>query len=368
MTVMTTKTKIKTAPFGITPDGEPVELYTLTNNSGMQLSLSSYGATITRLLVPDRDGKLADVALGFDSLTPYLTSKIYLGCTVGRFANRIAQGHFTLDGKTYRLARNDGTNSLHGGLKGFDKRVWKARVMPGQTSVRFSLRSPDGEEGYPGNLDASVTFTLTDNNEVRISYQAKTDRSTVVSLTNHTYFNLAGAGRGDVLNHMLCVRADRYTPADKRLIPTGKILPLAGSALDFRKPAPVGARLKETGGDPAGYDHNFVLKTASPGKPLLAATLTEPESGRVMKVFTDQPCMQFYSGNFLDGTTLGKGAKPYRRHAGLCLETQRFPDAPNQSRFPSAVLRPGETYRTTTIFQFSSLPQAKNNKNKRRND
>ncbi|MEI7481153.1 MAG: aldose epimerase family protein [Elusimicrobiota bacterium] len=365
---MTTKTKIKTAPFGITPDGEPVELYTLTNNSGMQLSLSSYGATITRLLVSDRDGKIDDVALGFDSLSSYLTSKIYLGCTVGRFANRIAQGRFTLDGKTYHLARNDGTNSLHGGLKGFDKRVWKARVMPGQASVSFSLRSPDGEEGYPGNLDASVTFTLTDNNEVRISYQAKTDRATVVSLTNHTYFNLAGAGYGDILNHMLCVRANRYTPADERLIPTGKILPVAGSALDFRKPAPVGARLREAGGDPAGYDHNFVLKASASGKPSLAATLIEPGSGRVMKVFTNQPGMQFYSGNFLDGTAVGKGAKPYQRHAGLCLETQRFPDAPNQRQFPSAVLRPGKTYRTTTIFKFSSLPKAKNTKNKRRND
>jgi aldose 1-epimerase len=341
--------------FGRTADGRSVELFTLTNKNGMQVALSNYGAMVVNLLVPDRNGKFADVSLGFDSLKPYFTKSPYFGCIAGRYANRIAKGHFNLDGKTYQLATNDGPNHLHGGVRGFDKHMWSAEVVRGlPSSVRFTLHSPDGEEGYPGNLVATVTYTLTDRNQLRISYEAKTDKPTVLNLTNHTYFNLAGAGNGGILGHKLTLHADRFTPVDGTLIPTGEQKRVGGTPMDFRRPTPIGARIKDVGGKPGGYDHNYVLNKVPFAKRSLAAEVYEPGSGRVMKVYTDQPGIQFYSGNFLDGTILGKGGRTYHQYDGFCLETQHFPDSPNQPKFPSAVLRPGQTYRTTTVYSFST--------------
>ncbi|MEI8293383.1 MAG: aldose epimerase family protein [bacterium] len=342
-------------PFGKTPDGQKVELFTLTNKNGMQVSLSNYGAMVVDLLVPDRKGQLADVSLGFDTLKPYFTKSPYFGCIAGRYANRIAEGKFTLDGKTYQLATNDGPNHLHGGVKGFDKKVWSAEVVRGANpSVRFKLVSPDGDEGYPGKLTSTVTYTLTPNNDLRISYEANTDKPTVINLTNHTYFNLAGAGNGSILGHQLLIAADRYTPVDKTLIPTGELKSVRNTPMDFRKPMPIGSRIKEVGGKPVGYDHNYVFNKLPFVCRPLAAEVYEPKSGRVMKVYTDQPGIQFYSGNFLDGTIHGKGGKVYNQYDGFCLETQRFPDSPNKPQFPSVVLRPGQTYKTTTVYSFST--------------
>ncbi len=342
-------------PFGKTEEGQKVELYTLTNKNGLQVSLATYGAMVVDLLVPDRAGKLADVSLGYKTLKPYFTKCPYFGCIAGRYANRIAKGKFTLDGKTYKLATNDGPNHLHGGVKGFDKQVWQGQIVKAtQPTVRFTLHSPDGQEGYPGNLVAKVTYTLTDRNQLRISYEATTDKPTIINLTNHTYFNLAGAGNGSVLDHELKINADRFTPVDKTLIPTGELKAVKGTPMDFRKPTAIGARIKEVGGKPVGYDHNYVLNKCPLTKQCIAAEVFEPKSGRVMKVSTDQPGIQFYSGNFLDGTLTGKGGKVYKQYHGFCLETQHFPDSPNQPKFPSTVLRPGQTYKTTTVYSFSA--------------
>jgi aldose 1-epimerase len=342
-------------PFGTTPDGEKVLIYTLVNKNGMKVSIMTYGATVVNLYAPDREGKFADVSLGFDSLKPYLTQSPYFGSIVGRYGNRIAKGKFTLDGKIYQLACNNGENHLHGGVKGFDKQVWKSEVIKSkQPSVRFTLRSPDGQEGYPGTLDTSVTYTLTNKNQLRIEYKATTDKPTVLNLTNHTYFNLAGAGNSNILNHKLKLNADRFTPVDATLIPTGELKKIDGTVMDFRKPSAIGARIKEVGGEPIGYDHNYKLRKFLFSKNAVAAEVYEPVSGRVMTVTTDQPGIQFYSGNFLDGTITGKRGKIYNQYDGFCLETQHFPDSPNQPQFPSVVLRPGQTYQSTTVYSFSA--------------
>jgi aldose 1-epimerase len=341
--------------FGKTPDGTAVDLYVLTNANGMQAKIITYGAIVTELHVPDRDGKLDDVVLGFDDLKGYLAGHPFFGATVGRVANRIAKGQFTLDGKEYKLATNNGPNHLHGGLKGFDKAVWKAepRQIPDGVAVQFSHRSPDGEEGYPGNLSATVTYTLTNANELKIDYTATTDQATPVNLTNHSYFNLAGPRSGTILGHELMLAADNYTPADATLIPTGEIRPVQGTPLDFTTPATIGSRINQLKGDPAGYDHNYVLNGG--GKSLaLGARVHEPKTGRVMEMFTTEPGVQLYTGNFLDGKLKGKGGVVYQKHQGFCLEAQHFPDSVNHANFPSVILRPGMTYTQTTVYKFSA--------------
>lgn len=347
------KASVTKSEFGKLEDGTVVDLYTLTNEGGLVAKVMTYGATLTELHVPDRDGKLGDVVLGFDNLEQYLQGHPYFGSTVGRVANRIAGGRFTLQGKQYKLALNNGPNHLHGGLKAFDKVVWKAKPVRRSDgpSVQFSYRSPDGEEGYPGNLDVTVTYTLTNKNALRIDYTAKTDRATPVNLTNHAYFNLAG--RGDVLGHEVMLAADRYVAVDPTLIPTGELKPVRGTPMEFTRPRPIGARIAQVGGDPNGYDHCYVLKSG--GKRFdLAARVYEPTTGRVMTMYTSEPGVQFYTGNFLDGSLTGKGGVVYRKHAGFCLEAGSFPDAVNQPKFPSIILRPGETYRQRTEYVFST--------------
>lgn len=340
-------------PFGRTPHGEPVTLYTLANQNHMSVSIMDYGATIVKIIVPDRNDKLDDVALGFDHVTPYFTQTAYLGATIGRYANRIANGQFILRNLPYQLARNNGPNALHGGLRGFDKRFWKVEAVESDIpAIRFSRLSPDGEEGYPGNLYTSVTFSLSDDNRLRIAYQATTDKPTIINLTNHTYFNLAGAGNGTILNHLVTLHAQSYTPVDATLIPTGEILNVAGTPFDFLNPTPIGLHLKEAGGKPVGYDHNFVLQKSYFYTFDLAATVEEPKSGRTLDVYTDQPGIQFYAGNFLDGSLVGKGHKVYHQYAGFCLETQHFPDSPNRDNFPSTVLNPGQPYKSVTVYAF----------------
>lgn len=343
---------VEKVPFGRTDDGAQVDLYILKNDRGMIAKVMTYGALLTELHVPDRNGKLGDVVLGFDKLEPYLKGHPYFGATIGRVANRIAKGKFTLDGKTYTLACNDGPNHLHGGLKGFDKVVWQAteiKVKNG-VAVRFQYVSPDGEEGYPGTLTATVVYTLTNDNELRLDYTAQTDKPTPVNLTNHSYWNLAT--EGDILNHHLAICADHYTPVDETLIPTGEIAPVKGTPMDFTTAHPIGDCLLDLTNSPRGYDHNYVLN--SKGKSLaLAATVYEPVSGRYMEIFTDQPGIQFYSGNFLDGTLTGKRGVTYHKYYGFCLETQHFPDSVNRPNFPSVILRPGKKYKTTTIHRFT---------------
>jgi aldose 1-epimerase len=347
------KASIEKAPFGRAPDGTPVELYTLRNARGLTVKVMTYGCLITEIHAPDRHGRPGDIVLGFDNLDSYLKGHPYFGCVVGRYANRIANARFTLDGRTYTLAANDGPHALHGGRKGFDKVVWAAEPVPVPrgVAVRFSYTSPDGEEGYPGNLKARVTYTLTDDNELRMDYEATTDKPTVVNLTNHTYWNLAGGGA--IYDHELTLHADHFTPVDATLIPTGEIAPVAGTPMDFTRPKPIGRDLKRLTNQPQGYDHNFVLRGGG-GKLAPCATIYEPRTGRVLEIWTDQPGVQFYSGNFLDGTLTGKGGRVYRQHHGFCLETQHFPDSPNQPKFPSTVLRPGQVYRTTTVHKFSA--------------
>jgi aldose 1-epimerase len=343
----------KTA-FGKTPDGQSIDLYTLTNKNGMQVAITNFGGIVVRITVADRGGKAEDVVLGYDSLDGYVNDKAYFGAIVGRYGNRIAQGKFTLDGATYTLARNNGENSLHGGTKGFNKAVWEAREVAAKDgpSVELMYTSKDGEEGYPGNLSVKVVYTLTDRNELKIDYSATTDKKTVLNLTNHSYFNLNPAG-GDILQHVLMIDADRFTPVDSGLIPTGELKGVAGTPFDFRKPTAIGARIEQDDEQlklGKGYDHNFVLK----GKGVeLAARVVEPTTGRVLEVLTDQPGVQFYSGNFLDGTVRGKGGKVYSRRSAFCLETQHFPDSPNHPKFPSTELKPGEKYHSTTIYKFS---------------
>jgi aldose 1-epimerase len=343
---------VERSPFG-EAGGKPVELYTLTNASGMKAKVMTYGATLTELWVPDRNGRLGDVVLGFDSLPGYLGKEPYFGATVGRVGNRIARGRFTLDGKSYRLATNDGPNHLHGGLRGFDKVVWAARIESSADgpAVAFSYSSPDGEEGYPGNCRVTVVYTLADSGALRLAYTVTTDRNTPVNVTNHSYFNLGGAENGGILDEVLTLHADRYTPVDATLIPTGEIAPVAGTPMDFRTAATIGSRIKEVGGNPVGYDHNFVVNGGG-GKLAPVATVYDPRSGREMDVLSTEPGVQFYTGNFLDGTITGKGGVVYRQYAALALETQHFPDSVNQPHFPSYVLKAGDTYRSTTLYRF----------------
>jgi len=337
------------AAFGQLPEGHPVDLYTLTNAHGLVAKIINYGTIITELHVPDRAGQLADVVLGFDNLDSYLKGHPYFGCTAGRVANRVANGQFTLDGQTYKLAANNGPNHLHGGLKGLDKALWSAEPLAG-TSVKFTHTSPDGDEGYPGSLAITVVMTLTDANELTIDYTATTDKTTPINLTNHSYFNLAGGG--DILGHELMLSAEAFTPVDATLIPTGEIKPVKGTPLDFTMPMPIGDRFDQLAGEPRGYDHNFVVNRAGKGL-ALAARVYEPKTGRVMEVFTTEPGVQLYTGNFLDGTLTGKRGVVYDRHAGFCLETQHYPDSVNHPNFPSTILRPGHTYHQTTVHKFS---------------
>ncbi|MHB1425612.1 MAG: aldose epimerase family protein [Gemmataceae bacterium] len=351
------KARVKTEAFGKTSDGVAVEQYTLTNAAGTTAKIITYGAILTELDVPDRDGKLGDVVLGFDNLKDYLERSPHFGSTVGRVANRIAKGRFTLDGKEYTLAVNNGPNSLHGGLKGFDKVVWKAvpKEVPNGAAVEFSYVSKDGEEGYPGNLMVTVVYTLTNDNALRIDYTATTDKATPVNLTNHSYFNLAGTKSGDVLDHELTIAADKYTPADDTLIPTGEIKPVKDTPLDFTKPHKIGERIEQLRSSPGGgYDHNFVLNRGGKEEPALAARVTEPKTGRIMEMLTTEPAVQFYTGNYLNGTLTGRGGVVYKKHAGFCLEAQHFPDSVHHENFPSIVLKPGKTYKQTTIYKFSA--------------
>ena len=346
-------------PYGKTSDGQDVDEYTLTNSNGMEVKLITYGGILTSIRVPDRNGVMANVTQGFDNLADYETNNApFFGALIGRFGNRIAKGKFTLKGKEYTLATNDGPNSLHGGLKGFDKVVWDAEEITenGAEGVLLSYTSPDGEEGYPGNLDVKVRYLLSDANELRIEYHALTDATTIVNLTNHAYFNLQGDGSGTIYDHMLMIDADAYTPVDATLIPTGELAPVEGTPFDFRVPKPVGSTLRlnhEQILRAQGYDHNFVLNRDAGDTSLkLAARMYEPVSGRMMEVLTTEPGIQFYSGNFLDATLRGSSGRLYRQSDGFALETQHFPDSPNQAHFPSTVLEPGDSYETTTIYKF----------------
>lgn len=359
-----TQSGVEVESFGRLPDGRKVRLFTLRNQRGMRVRITNYGTIVTELHAPDRQGRFADVVLGFDRLEPYLQGHPYFGCTVGRVANRIAGARFVLDGQTYQLPANEGSNCLHGGPHGFDKALWQARVV-GPASVRFRHVSPDGDQGFPGRLAVTLTVSLTEQNELRLEYLARTDRATPVNLTHHGYFNLAG--EGTVLGHRLQVAADFYTPKGPDRAPTGEIRSVAGTPLDFRNSVEIGARLAEVGEHPPGYDHNFVLRGdgegwnhtevwyGRPDKPAFCARVEEPRSGRFMEVWTTEPGVQLYTGNWLDGTLVGKGGRRYERHAGLCLETQHFPNAVNVPHFPSIILRPGRVYRQITLYRFGTL-------------
>lgn len=342
--------EVKKEIFGNLPDGTVIELFTLSNENGIRARLMTYGATLVSLEVPDREGRLADITLGYDSLDGYLKNNPYFGSIVGRYGNRIAKGKFVLNGVEYQLVKNDGENHLHGGIKGFDKVVWKAEAIEHQDAVgvRLSYVSRDGEEGYPGNLSCTVIYTLTNENELKISYEAETDKPTPVNLTHHSYFNLAGEAAGDILGHELMINADKYTPVDEGLIPTGELREVRGTPMDFTSPMIIGSRISQVKG---GYDHNYVLNSGG-GALALAARVYEPKSGRVMEIYTTEPGIQFYSGNFLDGSIKGKAGKIYYKHYGFCLETQHFPDSPNKPRFPSTILNPGEKYQSLTIHKF----------------
>jgi aldose 1-epimerase len=351
---------IEKSAYGKTPDGTEVSLFTLTNAKGMQAQITNFGGIVVSLKVPDKQGKLADVVLGYDSLDGYLENPSYFGAIIGRYGNRIAHGRFELDGKTYTLAKNNGENSLHGGKTGFNKVVWTPRAFESKDGPSLELKylSKDGEEGYPGDLHVTVTYTLANTNELKIDYAATTDKTTVVNLTNHSYFNLTGTPEKDILEHVLMINADRFTPVDSGLIPTGELKPVAGTPFDFRKPTAVGARIGnddeqlKLGG---GYDHNFVLNSAPKrGGLTLAARVLEPGSGRVLEVWTTEPGIQFYTSNFLNGSIKGKGGIAYQKHAALCLETQHFPDSPNHPKFPTTTLKPGEKYHTVTVYKFSA--------------
>jgi aldose 1-epimerase len=347
-------------------NGHPVFIYTLTNPAGMRARIMTYGATVQSIDVPDARGRSANVALGFRSLADYVANtrapsgETYFGATVGRYANRIANARFTLDGKTYHLPANDGTNTLHGGPHGFDEKLWQGRITHGPAGPGVAMRytSPDGQEGFPGTLAVQVNFRLTDEGGLWIHYHATTDKPTVVNLTNHTYFNLAGEGSGDVYDQLLEIEADDYTPIDAKLIPTGQIAPVAGTPLDFTQLEPIGARIRDSFRQLVlahGYDHNFVIRRPTAGAGLVPAAFAEdPRSGRGLRVWTTEPGIQFYSGNFLDGSLVGTSGSTYRQSDGFTLETQHYPNSPNQPNFPSTVLRPGQTFDSTTVYDFST--------------
>ncbi len=344
---------IRTADFG-SIEGKTVSQFILTNTSGAELRIIEYGGIVVSIKVPDRDGNLGDVVLGFDDLDSYREDNPYFGAITGRYANRIAEGRFEIDGVVYQLPVNNGPNSLHGGLNGFDKVIWSGRPLPSGDGVELTYTSAGGDEGYPGTLTAKVTYTWSDANELSIAYEARTDKPTVVNLTNHSYFNLRDGGASTVLDHEMKIHAGRFTPVNETLIPTGELRALDETPLDFRVPEPIGARIDADHDQLAfgsGYDHNYVLDREGTGR-ALAATVHDPLTGRTMDVLTEEPGIQFYSGNFLDGRLVGKGGVTYQRRSGFCLETQHFPDSPNQPEFPSTVLRPGETYSTTTVYRF----------------
>ncbi len=353
------ESKIQVSDFGKTSEGVSVSRYVLSNKKGVEAMVISYGATLVSLKVPDRNGKAADIVLGYDDLSGYEQGKSFFGATIGRYGNRIAGGEFTLDGTVFHLPKNDGPNSLHGGTKGFNKRVWTGvdRSRADAEVLELSYASPDGEEGYPGTLMVKVTYTLpTETNELRIDYAATTDKDTVVNLTNHSYFNLSGDARKEIVDHQLLLRAPQFTPVDSTLIPTGELHAVHGTPFDFTKLTVIGARINQDDEQlkfGKGYDHNWVLERAEKGGLQLAAEVFEPTSGRVLEVLTTEPGIQFYSGNFLDGTAKGKGGQLYGHRTGLCLETQHFPDSPNHPKFPSTVLKPGESYRSSTVLHFS---------------
>lgn len=349
------KMSIMKENFG-TIDGQPVYLYTLTNRHGIKIRITNYGGIITHIITPDKNGKFGDIALGYDSLKGYLEETPYFGAIVGRYANRIAKGRFTLDGKTCQLATNNGSNALHGGIKGFDKVIWDASESSDTScvSLHLSYLSRDGEEGYSGNLKVRVNYTLSDDDEFTTLIEAETDKPTPVNLCNHSYFNLSECDT-NILGHLLTLHAERYTVVNDELIPTGELRPVKSTVMDFMTPQAIGERIdKVPGAPPGGYDHNYVL-VKNPGELSPAATLADPVSGRRLEIFTTQPGVQFYSGNFLDGTITGKGGRIYKKHWGLCLETQHFPDSPNQPAFPNTILRPGEKYSETTVYRFGMM-------------
>ncbi|MBU2646712.1 galactose mutarotase [bacterium] len=345
---------IERQSFGVTPDGEEFDLYTLTNKEGMSVGITNYGGIITSLMVPDRDGRPGDIVLGYAGAEGYLENPVYFGCIVGRYANRIRNGRFVLDGVPHQVSTNVGQTHLHGGYRGFDKMVWQAVATSGDKGgvLELNYLSSDGEEGYPGTLSVCVIYTLTVNHALQIDYRAETDRTTIINLSNHTYFNLAGTG--DILGHEIMLQADRFTPMNSDLLPTGEVRSVEDTPMDFRTSAVIGDRITSDYRQLAiagGFDHNFVLPPAN-GKPTLAARVQEPVSGRILEVHTTQPGVQFYTGNFLDGSIIGKGGTPYQKRSGLCLETQHFPDSPNQPTFPSTRLEPGQFYQHTTVFSF----------------
>lgn len=350
------KSDVMKESFGKTKDGQEVDIYTLTNGNGLKARIMTYGALLTEMHVPDRDGNLGDVVLGFNTLAEYEAGHPYFGATTGRVANRIAKGKFTLNGEEYTLAVNNPPNHLHGGDVGLDKRVWEAREVASKdgAAVEFHYLSPDGEEGYPGNLDIYVTYTLTKDDALRIDYRATTDKATPINLTNHSYFNLAGEGNGNIYEHVLKIDASHYTPVDETLIPVGALSPVKGTIMDFTEPTRIGKGILGTGTDPVGFDHNWVLDKKADGALENVIRVTEPTTGRVMEISTTEPGVQFYTGNFLDGTLTGKSGKVYHQHYAFCLETQHFPDSINQPEFPSTVLNPGEEYTQTTIHKFSA--------------
>jgi len=348
--------KITKQSWGALPSGEPIDLYTLRNGKGIEATISNFGGRIVTLKVPDRTGKFEDVVLGYDTLEPYTKPNPFFGTLVGRYANRIANGEFSLNGKKYTLLKNNGPNSLHGGGKGFDKKAWTAALTNGDKSLQLSYLSKDGEEGYPGNLSTTVTYSLGDDNGLHLEYEATTDADTVLNLTNHSYFNLAGHAHGEILDHQLVVNADKFTPVNANLIPTGELRNVDGTPFDFRKPTAIGERIDSPDLQMQygkGYDHNFVLNRVG-GEATLAAKVTDPKSGRVMEVLTTQPGVQLYTANHIEGQIQGKGGATYHFRSAYCFETQHFPDSPNQPAFPTVVLKPGQKFHETTIFRFST--------------